>query len=81
MLHAAESAGVQVPFVGFWVLTLFDEGLLDRLQVGLSFAPTDEIDAFSFFLQQPSSGSFSVTAAWDGGSTQAQDWHTVRSIC
>jgi hypothetical protein len=39
---------------------------------GTSFAPTDEIDAFTFFLQQPTSGSFSVTASWDSGSVQGQ---------
>src|SRR5947208_958960 len=43
VLHAPVSAGIEVPFVGLRVLALFHEGLLDRLQVRLSFAPADDL--------------------------------------
>src|SRR5947208_10218363 len=43
VLHAPVSAGIEVPFVGFRVLALFHEGLLNRLQVRLSFAPADDL--------------------------------------
>ena len=48
-----------------------DNGMLSW-STGATFAPTDEIDAFTFFLQQPSTGIFSVSASWDGGSAQGQ---------
>src|SRR5205809_6886709 len=41
VLHAPVSAGIEVPFVGSRVLALFHQGLLDPLQVPLSFAPAD----------------------------------------
>jgi hypothetical protein len=40
-----------------------------------SFAANDVIDAFTFFLQQPAAGAFTVSAAWNGdgaGQVQAQ---------
>src|SRR5438093_1074261 len=43
VLHAPVSAGIEVPFVGSRVLALFHQGLLDRLQVRLSFAPADDL--------------------------------------
>src|SRR5437899_10390241 len=43
VLHAPVSAGIEVPFVGLRVLALFHEGLLDRLQGRLSFAPPDDL--------------------------------------
>src|SRR5207302_11085864 len=42
VLHAPVSAGIEVPFVGSRVLALFHQGLLDRLQVRLSFPPADD---------------------------------------
>src|SRR5437660_8842755 len=43
VLHAPVSAGIEVPFVGLWVLALFHKGPLDGLHVRLSFAPPDDL--------------------------------------
>ena len=43
VLDAPESAGIEVPVVGLRILALFEERLLDRLEVGLPLAPADDL--------------------------------------
>jgi hypothetical protein len=49
---------------------------------GGSFGPNDVIDAFTFFLAQPASGTFSIGATWGGdspGDVQSQLQPSVRT--
>ena len=43
VLDASESAGIEVPIVGLRILALFEERLLDRLEVRLPLAPADDL--------------------------------------